>query len=462
MADGRARWSTVGVAAGLLAIAAAAAVFLTRSCSQTRREAVTVETNRPAAQAPSPEPLTALPQEPDPPPPAPAAPAAEPPEPPPVPDDAPKPRPVWREPRLRRTVFELRSPRARQEAAANRKDAEEAIARGLAWLTTAQQEDGRWIGKAGGGERPGYDVGVTGLVILAFQGAGHHANKGPFKPAIRKGIDWLIGQMEPDGKFRYRVFYEQGIATMALCEAYALTRDPRVGHAAQRALDHIQAVQPDHGGFRYQGAVEMGGGDLSCSGWQLMAMALGTCAELTVRDAAFTRSRTLLDNTWRGNGGSAYVVNSPKAGSLACSSIGLLARTFLSDREEHDEQVRQAAILLFDSETEDGKPVPGGKTGQLVKNLYYTFYSSLAMYQAGDATWAAWDAMVRPPLVAAQVAGGVEADGPPLGGSWDPARHQFAGGAGRAYATAMAILCLETPYRFRRVYRGQVAIPAEF
>jgi len=343
-----------------------------------------------------------------------------------------------------------------------RKDAEEAIARGLAWLATAQQEDGHWLGRPDGRDRPAFDVGVTGLALLAFQGAGHSAKVGPFRPAIGKGIEWLNGQMKPDGQFRYRTFYEQGIAAMALCEAYALTRDPKVGRAAQRALDHIQGEQPVHGGFRYRGAVEEDGGDLSCSGWQFMAIAIGACAELGVRDAAFTRSRTLLDNTWRGNGGSAYLVRMPNAGSLACSSIGLLARAFLSDDEAHDEQVRQAAILLLDSETNNGKPVPGGKTGKLVKNLYYTFYSSHAMYQAGDATWAAWDAMVRPPLVAAQVADGTDAQGRPLSGSWDPAKHKLGSATGRAYTTAMAVLCLEACYRFARVYPKEIGPPAEF
>jgi hypothetical protein len=361
--------------------------------------------------------------------------------------------------RLGREVFRERYGNARKRLVADRKDAEEAIARGLAWLATAQQEDGRWLGKRDGAEGQGYDLGVTGIVLLAFHGAGHTATRGPHKPAIQRGIEWVIAQMEPDGKFRYRNFYEQGIATMALCEAYGLTRDPRVGRRAQRALNHIQAQQPEHGGLRYQGAVEKDGGDLSCSGWSMMALAIGWCAELNVQETAFARSRTLLDNTWRGNGASAYLVGTPKAGSLACASIGLLARTFLSESEEHREQARQAAILLFDRETRDGKPVPGGRTGQLVRNLYYTFYSSLAMYQAGDATWAAWDAMVRGPLLEAQVAA---AAGPPLAGSWDPGRHQFGRGAGRAYVTAMAILCLETPYRFRRIAPRQVALPAEF
>jgi hypothetical protein len=297
--------------------------------------------------------------------------------------------------------------------------------------------------------------------VLAFLGADASHHKGPFKPSVRKALEWLEEQQEPDGKFRYRNFYEQGIATMALCEAYGLTRDPRVGRKAQRALDHIQQQQPEHGGFRYQGGTTKEGGDLCCSGWQMTAIALGVCAELHVREQAFARSRVLLANTWRGEGHSAYLVNSQNPGSLAMSSIGMLSRVFLGD-ERHHEEVRQTASLLYEKETDDGRPVRGGRTRQLVSNLYYTCFASQAMFQASDAMWAKWAEMVRDPLLEAQVQADADAQGRLVRGSWDPAKHKFGKGAGRAYATAMAVLTLETPYRYRRIHPKAILPPADF
>jgi len=366
--------------------------------------------------------------------------------------------------RLTRGIFSGRSRAARAAAvggeAGTSEEAEKAVAAGLQWLAKAQEDDGRWSCEKWGG-RAGMDTGISGLALLAILGAGHTHTSGPFQPTVRKGLGWLEEQLEPKGRFKMKTFYEQGIATMALCEAYGLTRDPRVGKAARSALRHIIQEQPDHGGFRYTGGVARDQGDLSVSGWQMTALALGRCAGLTVPQAAVDRSRRLLGNAWRGHGGSAYTVGSDNAGSLAVSSIGMLCRMLLGN-EKHDDEIHQTANLLFDKETNDGQVVEGGRTKQLVTNLYYTYYASLAMFQAGDGYWTKWNAMYREPLAKAQVQAERDAKGRFTRGSWDPAKHRFAKGAGRVYATAMAVLCLETCYRFRRVYPKTILPQAEF
>ncbi len=367
-------------------------------------------------------------------------------------------------PRLTGEIFGLRDAEGRAAALDERRGttekSEAAVEAGLAWLAEAQEEDGRWASPARGAGG-GYDVAITGLALMAFHGAGYTHHKGPFQPAVAKGLAWLKSQQEPDGKFRYRTFYEHGIATVAVCDAYAISRAPVIGRMAQKALDHICKVQPDHGGFRYQGAVNKDGGDLCCSSWPMMAIALGRCAGLMVPQPSITRSRVLLASTWRGKGQSAYVVSSKRPGSLAVSSIGLLSRILLGD-EKHDDEIHQAADLLFNRETQDRQPVRGGRSRMLIKNLYYTHFASLAMRQAGDAYWVTWNAMVRDPLVEAQVQAGEDAQGRSLRGSWDPAKHTFGRVGGRAYATALAVLVLETPYRYRRIYPKAILPPAEF
>ena len=366
--------------------------------------------------------------------------------------------------RLTREIFLGRNRNTRAAKvggeAGTTEEAEKAVAAGLQWLAKAQEDDGNWSSDKWDG-RGGSDVGISGLALLAFLGAGHTHTRGPFKPTVQKGLDWLGEQLEPKGRFRMKTFYEQGIATMALCEAYGLTRDAQVGRKARRALGHIVQEQPDHGGFRYTGGVTEEQGDLSVSGWQMTALALGRCAELPVPQAAVDRSRRLLANAWRGHGASAYTVGSDNAGSLAVSSIGMLCRVLLGN-DKHDEEIHQTADLLLDKETNDGQIVVGGKTKLLVKNLYYTYYASLAMFQAGDGYWTKWNAMYRDPLVKAQARAERDAKGRFIHGSWDPAKHQFGKGAGRVYTTAMAVLCLETCYRFQRVYPKTIEPPAEF
>ena len=95
----------------------------------------------------------------------------------------------------------------------------------------------------------------------------------------------------------------------------------------------------------------------------------------------------------------------------------------------------------------------GGATKQLVRDLYYTYYSSLAMYQVGGEYWRAWKRMYRDPVIDAQVHRKLDARGRYIRGSWDPAKHQWSNRGGRVYATAMGVLCLEAPYRFLRLFR---------
>src|SRR3990172_2809553 len=79
--------------------------------------------------------------------------------------------------------------------------------------------------------------------------------------------------------------YSHGIATIALCEAYGMTQDPRLREPAQKAVDWIVAAQhPERGGWRYSPGV---GSDTSVSGWMLMALKSGELAGLTVPESTY-------------------------------------------------------------------------------------------------------------------------------------------------------------------------------
>ena len=356
--------------------------------------------------------------------------------------------------RLHRGIYSGRTSRGRAAARGGRGGtsarAESAVMAGLKWLAKAQEQDGSWNSQRWGG-RSSYSVGMTGLALLCFLGAGYTDRKGPFKTTVTRGLAWLKAHQKPDGRFPYQTFYEMGIATMAVGEAYGLTRNPAIGRMAQRALDFICTTQPDHGGFVYGGACPKATGDTSVTGWQIMAIKSGMCAELKVPEQAVERSRIFLKNASREYGQSAYRVGSKGPGSLAITSIALLCRVFLGG-DEYEDEIRQSAQFLVSRELQDGKALPGGKSKHLVKNLYYTYYSALSMFQIGGEVWASWNKMFRDPLVKAQVHKLTEG-GKYVRGSWDPAKHTYGRHGGRVYATAMAILSLEVYYRFLPVYK---------
>jgi hypothetical protein len=269
---------------------------------------------------------------------------------------------------------------------------------------------------------------------------------------VGKGLNWLRLNQKDTGAFEWTTFYEQGIATMAACEAFALSGDPDAKFLAQKAVDYIVRLQPEHGGFRYQGAVAEGEGDLSVTGWQIMAIASAQHAGLKVPPVAVDRFHRFLARTARKYGASAYLAGQEGAGSLAVTSVGLLSRIFLDDRR-YDDEILTSAKYLVGVEAPGLKTVPGGASKELVRDLYYTYYSALAMYQAGEEFWRLWKAAFFEPLLAGQVRQERDAHGRFIRGSWDPAHERWGKAGGRVYTTAMAALTLEVPFRYLRVYR---------
>jgi len=321
------------------------------------------------------------------------------------------------------------------------------IIAGLIWLAKAQEKDGSWNAERWGGSN-NYKVGMTGLALLAFQGGGYTHQKGTFHGNVRRGLEWLRRHQRPDGSFPWETFYEQGIAAMAVTEAYGITRDPRLRPMAQRTIDYICKVQPPHGGFRYNGPVAKNEGDMSVTGWQIMAIKSAMLAGLSVPPQAVERSREFLTNAWRDYGASAYLVGRKEAGSLAVTAIGMLCRVFLSEGDELQDEIDQVARYLHSKETRDLRAVRGGTSKELVRDLYYTYYSSLAMFQQGGEYWRAWREMYRDPLIKAQVHRKHDERGRYVRGSWKPNDYRWGNRGGRVYSTAMAILSLEAPYRF--------------
>jgi len=329
-----------------------------------------------------------------------------------------------------------------------------AVDAGLAWLARAQEADGRWSCKRWDGSGD-WDLGITGLALEAFLAAGHTHKQGEFRANVARALDWLKLIQKPDGSFPWKVFYEQGIATIPLCEAYGMTKDPDLKPFAQKAIDNICKQQPTHGGFRYQGGAENVIGDLSISGWQMTAIANARCAGLEVPEANFDRSLVFLKSTYCGNGGSAYVPGAGVNPSFSMTAAGMFCRQFLGGPEA---EVAAGAKWLRDYAD---RALDRGEL-DFSKNLYTTYYTCLAMFQMGGDSWTRWNKWFRDPVVKAQVQERLDADGRYIRGSWDPAKEAFGKGAGRVYTTAMALLCLETYSRYARFYKTTVKGPTDF
>jgi hypothetical protein len=226
--------------------------------------------------------------------------------------------------------------------------------------------------------------------------------------------------------------YAHGMASIALCEAYAMTNDRQLLQPAQFALNFIAYAQdPVGGGWRYE---PKQAGDTSVLGWQLMALKSGHMAYLKVPGRTILGATKFLDFVQEADGAQyGYTVPGP---GPATTAVGLLCRMYLGWK--HDEPALAAGVEYLH------------QTGPS-DNMYYNYYATQVLRHYGGPHWDEWNGKLRDRLVQAQDIKGHET------GSWFFSRDPWADRGGRLYCTSMATMILEVYYRHMPIYGKQAA-----
>ncbi|HKB36147.1 MAG TPA: prenyltransferase/squalene oxidase repeat-containing protein, partial [Gemmataceae bacterium] len=335
---------------------------------------------------------------------------------------------------------------------------QEAVARGLRWLAEHQAPNGGWsLSDFHQHFRPGLkgdryltdpratgrgmrgqtgDTAGAAFGLLPFLAAGITHKTPEKKPGseyqqtVKRGLDYLMKKQGRDGDFGGDM-YSHGLATIAMCEAYGLSSDPKLKLSAQKAINYIVAAQhPDGGGWRYR---PREAGDTSVTGWQLMALKSGQLAGLNVPSVTLKRAEKFLDSVESSDkGGYGYVSTSE---SPTMSAVGLLCRQYLGTPRRNP-GLRNGCNKL--------KRYPPGSVG----TLYYDYYATQVMYHMGGDYWDWWNngnekrKGMRDILVNSQ-----DRDG-----SWDPSRDGHGRVGGRVMITSLSLLTLEIYYRYHPLY----------
>jgi len=310
---------------------------------------------------------------------------------------------------------------------------EAAISLALEWLARNQEPVGHWDTRKHGGNAE-YDTASTGLALLCFYGWGaSHNAEGKYQGNIRKGIDWLVSQQKPDGNLDGPAgrMYAHGIATIALCEAYGITRDPALKAAAEKAIALIIAAQGTKGGWRY--TPTPGESDTSVTGWQYMALHSGRLAGLEVPDAVFEKARKWLDFAGGGKHGGLYGYTGPDGNNPAMIATGMFCRQLDLVGPTDPRNIESAEAL---------KMHPMNVSAP---EFYGLYYATLALYQHQGPIWTEWNTKLKEVLPLLQ-----KKDGAPAG-SWDPTGGHTAAG-GRVLSTTLSTLSLEVYYRLLPMY----------
>ncbi len=344
-------------------------------------------------------------------------------------------------------------------------DAERAIKQGLLWLTRQQQSDGRWELHQGYPD-PGLstiktDTGATALALMALLGHGNTHQTGDHAKVVAKGLKWLLATQDPatgdlhdqrQEEGRQPSIYAHAMATIAVCEALALTSDNELKPAAEQAVRYLLTAQhPIVGGWKYRVLLRESRGDLSVTGWALMALHTARMAGIEVPPGDFERASLFLDSVQvAGSARYKYEPSSPEnKATAALTAEALLCRQWLGWPRNFQQMTAGVKYVTAD------ESLPSWSDGR--RNVYGWYYTSQMLHNLGGEEWKRWNLAVRSAIVKNQVTSGGTKPGMDTRGSWNPNSprgegEEYADKAGRLYLTALCVLTLETPYRHQPIY----------
>ncbi len=395
---------------------------------------------------------------------------------------------------------------------------EEAVLEGLRWLIRHQNEDGSWgvdtiashcsppdkpCIPAGTELEPHYNTGLTGLALLAFLGQGisvgskieivdtamgkrHLAGE-----VVKKGVKWLVDRQDKEQGFLSDAdapynMYSEALATMALCEAYGISRNRELKRPAQKAVDWLVAGQKltkdgARWGWRYISKKRLDDAlaeakidqatystlveqvDISVTCWVVMALKSALLVNLDVPSdvlpGALEYGRYVTGKEGLVGYTSPYAAGDTLRGpgdhfnyhTATMSALGMLVRTFVShDLEDPFLELGAKHIV---------KDLPNVSKDKLSIDYYYWYYATLALNQfdgpdsprrGAGKYWEPWNKELVGSILSLQDQ--TKARNACARGGWLE-NDRWGGHTGHAlYSTAINVLTLEVYYRYENAF----------
>jgi hypothetical protein len=336
---------------------------------------------------------------------------------------------------------------------------EKAVASGLLWIADHQLPNGSWSytqlknpncrGKCK--DTPmdmanKSSISATAMALLPMLGSGNTHKDGKYKKEVKAGLDYITSnyQVKPEGiilaeKGSTPVMYHQGLTTIVVCEAAAMTRDKNLEKIAQGAVNYIVWAQdPVGGGWRYTPKQP---GDTSGMGWNFMALKSAQMAYLNIPPKTIRGAKHFLDNVTGAEEGAkyGYMNNKPndteglKRDIRATTSIGLLGQMYMGWKADNPVLNKGTNYIA--------------QWGPNAGNVYYCYYATQVMHHVGGEKWDRWNRKLRDDLVNRQAKDGHEKGSYPVEGGL------IGNSGGRLTCTAFSTMILEVYYRHLPLYR---------
>ncbi len=323
-------------------------------------------------------------------------------------------------------------------------DSERAVGAATNWLARHQAADGGWgcieftkqckdPSCSAHAHRAGadYPMAATAFGLLPFFAAGQtHESKGPYQAVIRKGLLWMATHQEKTGQLGSGSMYEHGLATIAICEAYGLSKDQKLKNVAQAAVRFIEDAQNDSSGGWHYTANPPTVGDTSVVGWQLMGLKSAQMAGLPVNPQTLVKSKKFLASVAKGKSGGLFSYMPESGPSPAMSAVGLLCNQYAGMKRTEPAMVEGMNYVMAN--------LAGAKG-----DSYFLYYATQVMHNLPGPEWDTWNRNARRHLLSTQIKEGCAE------GSWAAIGHS----AGPVMSTSIHALTLEVYYRYLPLYQ---------
>lgn len=326
------------------------------------------------------------------------------------------------------------------EPAKPTEEMDKAINRALDFLFRTQDKDGGW--RVHNAANPA----VTGLAVMAFLSAGHVPGEGIYGETVEKGIRNVLKAQHANGLIASvggHEMYHHGICTLMLAEVVGMTEGKlaeEVRGKLEKAVEIVLKAQrmtgQHRGGWRYR--VDGVDGDLSVTGWQLMAL---RAAKNVGCDVPPERIDMAVDYIKRcqdpASGGYRYQPGSRL--TVACTGTGILGLELCGKHLHRSPEVLRAGAYLIKTPPHFGE----------YHFFYAIYYCSQAAFQLGGNYWNSFRPKLHQVLLNNQSSNG----------AWSGPRN--ADGYGPNYGTAMGVLALTVEYRYLPIYQRSEESTAE-
>jgi len=330
--------------------------------------------------------------------------------------------------------------------AASDKEVQEALGKALDYLASEQTKQGFWTS-----EDHSENAGIAGLCLMAFVGADCVAKD--YSSNITRTIDFIKTKYHPSSDYEPgskdaanfggligedNPMYEHGIATLALIEALVesndfslepiiedtlqlIIRSQNTEHKPKLLDGPINPESRHYGGWRYY--PDSTDGDLSVTGWQILALKAALNASLDIPDWSLPKAAQFLRACYdKDENAFSYIPDSRETG---CVRAGVGALGLQLAGYPDDPLIPSALKYMLDN-----PPVWNGEDPGAGYPFYYWYYGTRVMLNIGGNDWKLWKKWMCRLLV----------DNQNDNGSWNGTQREK---NKKIYTTALGALMLE-------------------